>query len=81
MTSKEKESLINVESYSGYKADEKPVGLTIGEKKLRVDRIIEQWRSPDYNYFKIQADDGRGYILKNDNVKGDWVLEKVFDLK
>ena len=70
MTLKEKESLINVESYSGYKADEKPVSIIIGEKKHRVDRIIEQWRSPEYNYFKVQADDGKGYILKNDYVKG-----------
>ena len=80
MASKEEEILINVESYSGYKVDEKPVSFIFSKKKLRVVRIIEQWRSPDYNYFKVQADDGIGYLLKNDIVNGSWMLEKVFEV-
>ena len=76
----EEEIFIKVECYSGYKADEKPVGFILGEKKLKVERILEQWRNPDYNYYKVLADDGKGYILKNGVVKGDWVLEKVFEL-
>ncbi|MFC1494077.1 hypothetical protein ACFL6W_02250 [Thermodesulfobacteriota bacterium] len=80
MTSKEKEPVIKVDCYSGYRADERPASFVSGEKKLRIDRIIKQWRSPDFNYFKVQADDGKGYILKNDIVRGGWVLEKVFEL-
>lgn len=76
----EEESFIKVECYSGYKADEKPVSFMRGKKKIRVDRIIEQWRNPDYNYFKVQADDEKGYILRNDIITGDWVLEKIFEL-
>jgi hypothetical protein len=81
MSSNNKKSVIKVECYSGYKADERPVSFVSGEKKIRVDRIIKQWRTPDFDYFKVHAGDGRGYILKNDNVKGDWVLEKVFELE
>ena len=80
MPVKEKKPFLKVDCYSGYKADEKPVSFKFGEKKLRIDRIIEQWRTPDYDYFKVQAGDGRGYLLKNDIVKGNWMLEKVFDL-
>ena len=77
----EDQSFIKVRCYSGYKADEKPVSFILGNRKLKVDRIIEQWRSPDYDFFKVQAHDGKGYILKNDIVKGEWLLEKSFELE
>ena len=71
---------IKVECYSGYKSDERPISFTPDGKKLMVDKIIEQWRDPDFDYFKVLADDGKGYLLKNDYIKGYWALEKVFEL-
>ena len=68
---------IIVECYSGYKADERPVSFITGDKKLMIDKIIEQWRSPDAEYFKVLADDGKGYLLVHDNINDGWVLEKV----
>lgn len=77
----EEETIIKVECYSGYRADEKPVNFIFDERKLKVEKIIEQWRSPDYNYFKIKADDGKGYILKNSITRGSWFLEKIFQVE
>ena len=51
---------IKVECYSGYKADEKPVSFSLYSKKLMVEKIIDQWRTPEFEYFKVMADDGKG---------------------
>lgn len=75
MASNEKNTVIRVNCYSGYKADEKPVSFMLGEKKLRIEKVIGQWRSPDFERFKVRADDGKVYLIRKDNIKGDWELE------
>ena len=45
-----------------------------------VEKIIDRWRSPEFEYFKVLADDGKGYLLRDDERNGEWLLEKVFDL-
>ena len=72
---------INVECYSGYKADERPVSFIICDKKLKVTNILEQWRCPDSDHFKVTADDGKGYLLIHDIAKDVWILEKAFELQ
>jgi hypothetical protein len=72
--------LIKVECYSGYRADERPVSFILDDRKIIVDRIIEQWRSPDSESFKVQADDGKRYLLVHESVKDNWILEKVNEL-
>ena len=80
MPSDKKTIAIQVECYAGYKADEKPIGFILDSKKFIVEKIIDQWRSPEFEYFKVLADDGKGYLLRNDERNGEWVLEKIFDL-
>jgi hypothetical protein len=70
---------LKVQCYSGYKADEKPVSFSLDSKKLMVEKIIDQWRTPEFEYFKVMADDGKGYLLRQDNRNGEWALEKVFE--
>jgi len=73
-----KTSTIEVECYSGYKADEKPISFILNGKKYMVEKIIDQWRSPEFEYFKVQADDEKAYLLRNDGRNGEWTLEKIF---
>ena len=80
MTSNRKTHDIIVECYSGYRADERPVSFIFGDRKLMVEKIIDQWRSPDADYFKVLAHDGKRYLLVHDNKKEAWVLEKVSEL-
>jgi hypothetical protein len=68
---------IKVECYSGYKADERPISFILNETKLMVDEILDQWHSPDCEYFKVLADDGNRYLLKC-SFHGEWMLEKSF---
>ncbi len=72
--------IIEIDCYAGYKADEKPVSFVLDGKKLMVEKIIDQWRSPEFAYFKVLADDGKGYLLRNDERNDEWALEKVFEL-
>ncbi len=70
---------IKVECYAGYKADEKPISFTLDGNKLMVDKIIDQWRGPEFEYFKVLADDGKAYLLRHDEKNGEWALEKVYE--
>ena len=56
---------IQVECYSGYKADERPVRFFLGERGYQVLEIQDQWYGPESTYFKVRADDGNFYILRN----------------
>lgn len=67
---------IIVETYSGYKTDEYPVKFSIGKKQLEIIDIEDRWYGPDYSYFKVFADDGKRYILKQNCKDSRWTLEK-----
>ena len=69
-----KSGKINVRCYSGYKANERPVCFSIGERSLNVEELIDQWYGPDYSYFKVRADDGNMYILKYDEFIDEWEM-------
>lgn len=66
---------ISVQSYSGYKANERPSRFFMGEHAYEVTEIIDRWYGPDYSYFKIRADDGNIYILRYDERLDTWELE------
>ena len=71
MPSDKKMSTLEVECYSGYKADEKPISFILDGKKLMVEKVIDQWRNPEFDYFKVLADDGKAYLLRNDEINGE----------
>ena len=65
---------IKVECYAGYKGDEKPVSLVLKTRKIRIAEIIDQWISPEHRYFKVRAEDGGIYIVRNDTKTHTWEL-------
>jgi hypothetical protein len=75
MESNEENQIIQVECYSGYKADERPISFILDGVKVMVDELIDQWHGPDCEYFKVLADDGNRYLLRC-NFSGEWMLEK-----
>jgi hypothetical protein len=68
---------IQVETYSGYKADERPQAFYLGNQKLGVMEISDQWYDPHAMFFKVLASDGQMYILRHDQdpQEGAWTLE------
>lgn len=66
---------IKVISYSGYKANERPIRFLFGERWLEVREIIGRWRDEKYDSFKVRAGDGRVYVLRWDRIDDIWKIE------
>lgn len=68
---------LHVECYSGGKADERPIRFRLGERMFHVEEIVDQWYGPDDSFFKVRADDGNLYILRQNRStsEGAWSLE------
>ena len=65
---------VEVESYSGYKADERPRRFRLGDRWLTVEEVGDRWYDPEATYFRVKADDGATYILRHDERAGVWTL-------
>ena len=63
---------IRVESHSGYKADERPKAFLLDDRRLAVLDIEDRWYDPSANYFRVVADDGKTYLLKQDLETAEW---------
>jgi len=68
---------ITVQTYAGYKGDERPVSFSREGEILRITEIVDRWYDPDYNVFKVRADDGGTYLLRHDMNIDTWELETV----
>ena len=67
---------LTVECYSGRKADERPVQFRLGGKPYRIEALLDQWYEPESIYYKVRADDGNLYILRQQTSRpdGEWDL-------
>ncbi len=57
---------IKVECYSGYRGEETPRRLLVGEKPIEVVDVLDRWLAPDHRYFKCLGADDATYIVRND---------------
>lgn len=55
-----------VETYSGYRADERPIRFLYEGRTVEVKRILRQWRDPNAECFRVQGDDARTYELRQE---------------
>ena len=65
---------IRVQCYAGHRGEEEPRAFELGDRRLEVVEIIDRWLAPDHRYFKVQADDDNVYILRHDEVAGEWEM-------
>jgi hypothetical protein len=74
---------LRVECYSGAKADERPVRFYLGERVFFVEEVLDQWYGPSDLFFKVRADDGNLYILRNQRStpEGAWTLESFREVR
>lgn len=64
--------IITVETYSGYKSNEKPLAIVIDKKRLKVEQVLDRWYGEDYEYFKIKTENGCNYIIRYDRINDLW---------
>ncbi len=65
---------IRVICYEGYKADETPRALLLGERRIEVSRLLDRWRGEDHEYVKLEGSDGNVYILRYSAESLEWEL-------
>jgi hypothetical protein len=65
---------VDVECYAGYRAEETPRALRLGERRVAVVEVIDRWLGPDHRYFKLRGDDGATYIVRWDSERDEWEL-------
>lgn len=66
--------MIRVDCYAGYRGEQEPRAFVLGEQRLDVVEIRDRWLAPDYRYFKVAASDGNTYVLRHDELSGEWTL-------
>ncbi len=66
---------IEVESYSGYRADERPIRIVLSGRRYEVVEVEDRWYSPKAMYFRVVASDGNRYVLRHDEDADLWSLE------
>jgi hypothetical protein len=66
---------LQVECYSGHKANERRVKFWLGDSVLFVESVEDQWYGPDDVYFRVRADDGNTYVLRHNEQTDEWTLE------
>ena len=60
----EEKMKLEVDCYSGRKADERPVRFRLDGHEYMVEELLDQWYGPQDVFYKVRADDGNLYILR-----------------
>ncbi len=68
------EQVVQVECYSGYKADERPVKLQLRDGAREIVAIEDRWYSPGVTYFRVLVEDGDRYLLRHQEAQDVWTL-------
>jgi hypothetical protein len=69
------ERIVHVECYAGYKGDERPVKLQIGNEMVEVAEVEDRWYSPGATYFRVLLTTGERYVLRREDAQDVWTLE------
>jgi hypothetical protein len=67
-------SPVRVECYAGYRGEETPRRFRLAGGWREIEEVLDRWLAPDHRYFKVRADDGDTYVLRQDAVSQAWEL-------
>lgn len=68
------ELLVRVECYAGYKGDERPTRVHLGDRILQVSAIEDRWYSPGATFFRVVVEGGDRYVLQREDGQDSWNL-------
>jgi len=69
---------IQVECYAGHRGEQTPRAIVLGERRVAITEVLDQWLAPDHRYFKLRGDDGDIYLVRHDVRTESWELT-MFD--
>lgn len=67
--------VVQVICYAGYKADESPRILKIGDTSLPIAEIEDRWYSPGETFFRVVTESGDRYLLRHLDAQDVWTIE------
>ena len=65
----------DVESYSGFTADERPLRFRRGAQWISVEKVLDRWRDPEAMYFRVRSSDGECIVLRHSEREDMWSVE------
>ena len=65
---------VEVETMSGYRADERPRRFSAGGVTRDVISVEDRWYGPGDEWFRVRADDGQFYVLRHSLETDSWTL-------
>jgi hypothetical protein len=75
---------IQVECYSGYKANERPVAFTYQGHRLEISEILDRWHEggidasrPGIDYFKVKTSEGKVFMLRYLSLFDAWSVRAL----
>ena len=68
------EKLLKVETYSGYRADERPVRIHFKGASKAVAAVEDRWYSPGATFFKVRLEDGDLFVLRREEAQDTWSI-------
>jgi hypothetical protein len=63
-----------VETYSGVRADERPLAIRLRERRVAVREILDRWLGEEHAYFKLVGEDDAHYLIRHDQRSDAWEL-------
>ena len=66
--------LVRVETYSGFKADERPSRLHLGGHVYEIADIEDRWYEPGATFFRVLTENGDRYLLRHQEAQDVWTL-------
>ena len=68
-----------VECYSGHTYAQRPTAFVQRNERHTIERILEQWRSPDGPGFRAVTTDGIHILLAYHEMNDKWYLQRLPD--
>jgi hypothetical protein len=68
------EQIVQVECYSGYRAEERPVRIVLGAQTLKIAEVEDRWYSPGATFFRVVVESGERYVLRRNDAQDVWTL-------
>ena len=65
---------VGVECYAGYRGEQTPRTVILGDRRIAVVEVVDAWLAPDYRYFKLKGDDENTYLVRHDERSDTWEL-------
>jgi hypothetical protein len=72
---------IEVECYSGYRANERPIAFIFQGRRWQVEEVIDRWyeggvqaNEPAMDYFKVRTSEERIFLLRYNGLFDAWSI-------